>query len=739
MKRINKYTIILLAIIMLFSTSIKGAKVGPLIRAFYEQQINANNESDKISLDSNNSTTFTIEYLSNLIPISVEKDVATTYAFIETNNNFNRFDEYNINYNSKFDNIYTARLTAEQIELLALDQDVIRIEASAPYKLDLDVSLDSMYVSLADSTFGYRGKGVIIGIIDENFDLWNPDFQNTNDTTTRILYYFDAGDDTGPSPFDYGTEYTDAEINNRTAGHLTSGGHGTAVTGIAAGNGKRSKNGVASGTYRGVAPESNIIIFDLSMLPTSLKSSANIIDGVNYIKSKADSLNMPCVINISSGSDKGPRDGTSPFETALSYAGFDLGTAIVTSAGNSNYVAAKPRWRGMQWHAIRNSSGTPSSQDTVEFYVGCNNNAFDFEYVSIQIWYPEGEEFYVGLISPSGDGGAKFGPNNGNASPGHGIPRSSGFVAIHNEDYDFTHLDPYPDTYGEITIDIADYFELGIPLEEGTWKITMDSGQGRWDTYIWACNSQDSTIIFNYTNEGTVNEPGNAYNIITVGSFTSKNEWIDVDSNQIQAPDYIIGDTSYFSSQGPTRDGRIKPDILAPGAVIASSVSDFYIQYTLNFNSTLLAYDSCHYHRDGTSFSSPHIAGLVALMLQIDPTLIVVEIIDCLESTAIDGKVDAYNALLCVGAQFCQGECGDANGDNNVSISDAVYMINYLFSGGNPPSPVVACGDANGDTKSNVSDVVFLINYVFSGGNPPGNCTPGEWDSYGGNCCPFYY
>jgi len=64
--------------------------------------------------------------------------------------------------------------------------------------------------------------------------------------------------------------------------------------------------------------------------------------------------------------------------------------------------------------------------------------------------------------------------------------------------------------------------------------------------------------------------------------------------------------------------------------------------------------------------------------------------------------------------------CGDANGDHIVDISDVVYLISYIFSGGLPPSPLLA-GDANCDSIVDISDVVYLIAYIFSGGLAP--CT----------------
>jgi hypothetical protein len=85
----------------------------------------------------------------------------------------------------------------------------------------------------------------------------------------------------------------------------------------------------------------------------------------------------------------------------------------------------------------------------------------------------------------------------------------------------------------------------------------------------------------------------------------------------------------------------------------------------------------------------------------------------------------------------CQGICGDANFDLTVNVSDAVYIINYVFVGGGEPQPVLACGDANTDGDVNVSDAVYIINYVFVGGGAPEDCSPGSPNWYNGDCCPF--
>ena len=62
---------------------------------------------------------------------------------------------------------------------------------------------------------------------------------------------------------------------------------------------------------------------------------------------------------------------------------------------------------------------------------------------------------------------------------------------------------------------------------------------------------------------------------------------------------------------------------------------------------------------------------------------------------------------------------GDANGDGEVNIADAIYLVNYLFTGGTSPDPLWV-GDANCDGAVNIADVIYLLNYLFTGGPPPG-------------------
>jgi len=71
----------------------------------------------------------------------------------------------------------------------------------------------------------------------------------------------------------------------------------------------------------------------------------------------------------------------------------------------------------------------------------------------------------------------------------------------------------------------------------------------------------------------------------------------------------------------------------------------------------------------------------------------------------------------------CDCRPGDANGDGEVNVGDAVYLITYVFKGGPNPTPYPYCsGDANCDCNPNVGDAVYVISYVFKGGPPPCDC-----------------
>ena len=197
----------------------------------------------------------------------------------------------------------------------------------------------------------------------------------------------------------------------------------------------------------------------------------------------------------------------------------------------------------------------------------------------------------------------------------------------------------------------------------------------------------------------TVSEIGGTGNsIISVGAFNSKSCSPMFFNNNNQKCTFDVTsqlfDIADFSSKGPTADGRIKPDITAPGNRIVSSVSRFDSNYiftggTFNENAEYadvvsgLTDNTNNWYfaaMEGTSMSAPMATGIIALWLQANPNLNVADIKTILQSTADTdpftgtgsaipnntwgrGKIDAY-----AGIQYINQFLNVKNFDNQNSI-----------------------------------------------------------------------
>lgn len=153
------------------------------------------------------------------------------------------------------------------------------------------------------------GRGVLTGIVDSGIDIENAAFRQ-EDGSTRLVFLWDQTiPGRPPAGYEEGTEYTAEEINQILTGagtNLGSGrmpgfdpnGHGTAVAGIAAGNGAGSEGR----RYRGVAPESGLLIVKMGNARESgFPRTTQLMEGVDYIIRKAAELGMPVAVNISFG------------------------------------------------------------------------------------------------------------------------------------------------------------------------------------------------------------------------------------------------------------------------------------------------------------------------------------------------------------------------------------------------------------------------------------------------------
>lgn len=205
----------------------------------------------------------------------------------------------------------------ERIDDLAALSEVEFIEKPKSLYFQTDVGRQTSCIdSVREEPFGLTGRGVLIGVVDSGIDYENPDFRNA-DGTTRIAALWDQSiPGAPPEGYFLGTEYTEEQINNalaqadraarlRLIPSRDESGHGTAVAGIAAGNGR----GSAGERYQGAAPEAGLIVVKMGIPRTEgFSRTTELMQGVDYIIKKALELQMPVAVNISFGNTYGSHE-----------------------------------------------------------------------------------------------------------------------------------------------------------------------------------------------------------------------------------------------------------------------------------------------------------------------------------------------------------------------------------------------------------------------------------------------
>lgn len=200
---------------------------------------------------------------------------------------------------------------------------------------------------------------------------------------------------------------------------------------------------------------------------------------------------------------------------------------------------------------------------------------------------------------------------------------------------------------------------------DGQWAFSLYAdevvGTGRWDAWLpeghGAGSGTEGFTAF-VAPYGTVVEPGNAAGAITVAAYVTKDCWLAMDGEYCVDPLPVVGDIASFSSAGPTRDGRPKPDLAAPGQAIiaARSAASEIDPYDTTSDGRFVPHD-------GTSMAAPHVTGAIALMFQLAPTLDADSILSVLgDTTLVDdytgqvwnprwgmGRLNARGAALAVG------------------------------------------------------------------------------------------
>ena len=605
---------------------------------------------------------------------------------------------------------------------LARDPQVARIAPSRRYHPMNDVSVPETGATAAWTEFDTKGSGAIVAIIDTGIDPEHQDFNVSKNGPTRILNLLDLSL-AGSGPFG-GTLYNAAQIN---AGAQTDDpvGHGTHVAGSAAGG------GVADSLFRGVAPEADLIIVNADRNGIGAFSTADIVNSLAFVDERAAAFGKPYVANLSLGGHDGAHDGTSLEEIAID----DLvgpgkaGKAVVIAAGNEASGPAR--------HAAAEVSGEHSFTILVPpNYIPAPGNGND--YVLVNIWFESSSDFQLTVTPP---GGAPIGPFAlGTWNGPSGTLVAQGLIGIQNT---VNGTDP-ENGDREASVILIDG---PTPPASGNWIFTLEGDSGHFDAYIgqssiFGPTGQQTRFTTDVQFGGFVAEPGTARNAITVGAYVTKTQWTDLDQNDhdldMYFPGIMVGQRATFSNVGPTRDGRLKPEIAAPGQEIGSCFShdappgspssSFNSPFPEDFPNFFILNES-YALQQGTSQASPHVAGAIALIFSLHPEWDIMDVRQALTSTAREdghtgippnyqfgyGKLDVLEALRL--AETPGPLPGDVTGDNEVDINDAQLVIGFVLETEIPSSPQQAYqADMNRDGTLDVTDVVLVVRTALATG-----------------------
>lgn len=426
------------------------------------------------------------------------------------------------------------------------------------------------------------GTGVIVAVIDSGIDYAHPDFRNA-DGTTRILDLWDQTIPAGsvadplseenaeqsfleaPAGYFLGTEFPQAVIN-RALEQTTEreryavcpsrdiSGHGTHVTGIAAGNGIASQ-----GRYRGVAYESPLLIVKLGTPgERSFPRTTELMQAVDYCIRKAQEYGMPVVLNLSFGNNYGSHSGNSLLESYLDDMADYWRTSIITGSGNEGASAV---------HA----AGTLRENVTEEVEVAVSGYEIS---LNLQIWKNYADEIAVSLIHPDG---SKAGPIQQILGPQRFRLGNTDVLLYYGEPSPYS---PYQEIYFELLP--ADDF-----IDSGIWTIQLlpqKIAVGNYDMWLPAGGVlNEGTGFVLPSAETTLTIPSTAARVITVGAY-----------------DGYFDRAAAFSGRGYTREtNQVKPDLVAPGVDITSC-----------------APGGGYVVRSGTSMATPFVSGGAALLMQ---------------------------------------------------------------------------------------------------------------------------
>ncbi|MCR5271203.1 MAG: S8 family serine peptidase [Prevotella sp.] len=552
--------------------------------------------------------------------------------------------------------LYIVDMPLNQLAALSMDPRIVRIEANRTAQ----VQTDSMAVHLnAVPVYeglglpqAFTGEGVTVGVMDIGFDLTHPNFYSRDMSRYRIRAFWDMlSRDTVGSAFPVGRDYTESTdikaLGCSTDGHDMT--HGTHTLGIAAGGGYDTK-------YRGLAPDA-----DICLVANAVSDNVVFVDSADYYKytfatdalgfkylfDQAERLHQPCVISFSEGSNEDFYGYDQLYYEMLdSLVG--PGRILVAAAGNRGH---QKTWFCKQYGEQTDGTFMQSSDQEVAFTL---KSADDFK-VRMVLYGTRNDTVLVDsrLVKEQTDSLMQM-------------------ALRHGDNTYLFDIEAYASCY-----DAQDVcYDVMVSCERGVGKVAPFSVEilgPDAEVDFWHVKGTLTTNGLNprlCAGEAThnIHSPSAAPCVISVGATSYRDSIANYEGawkHYWHAPQ---GMRVPFSSVGPTTDGRIKPDVVAPGNNIISSYSSWYIENHpdasdvkwdvahFDYNGRTYAWNS----NSGTSMSCPAVAGAIALWLQAKPMLTPAEVVDVLAHTCRQpdasltypnneygyGEIDVYRGLL---------------------------------------------------------------------------------------------
>lgn len=405
-----------------------------------------------------------------------------------------------------------------------------------------------------EKILGLTGKGILLGIVDTGIDIFNSTFIG-EDKRSKIIAAWDQTIETaGETIYDYGREYSMEEIQaavderQRILTDIT--GHGTFCT----------------ETCISVAENAEIVCVKLKQAKNNLRdlygvptdvvaySEADIMTGIGFLLEQQRRLRRPMCIFIGLGSNSGSHTGAGSLEQYIDSIAQTKGLAVAVAGGNEGLFGHHYYGTIEDEYDVIELEASPGDSFTLEIW-GPSTNTY-----SVGIEIPGGE--FIDRISPRYDKSVVIRPIFGG-----GIIYVDYFLI---EDFAKQEL-----------IMLRFIAPIG-----GVWKIRVYAAyetEPYFNAWLPINPFVSPGTKFLKSNPGiTLTNPAGSDPAICVCAY-----------------DYRNGNLYINNSRGYTADGRVKPDVLAPGV---------NIEGTDNSGNTII--------RSGTSISAAYGAGCAILMLE---------------------------------------------------------------------------------------------------------------------------